>query len=66
MLGVGELLAQRLDLAGQLGYPAGDAFRQLHPHSTGVITVRTRMDTDDNRQARRTRLDTPDKPKRVK
>jgi hypothetical protein len=33
---------------------------------SGVITVRTRMDTDDNRQARRTRLHTPDKPKRVK
>jgi hypothetical protein len=31
VLGVGELLAQQLDLTGQLGYPAGDPFRQLHP-----------------------------------
>ena len=35
VLGIGELLAQHLDLAGQLGYPAGDPFRQLHPHPRG-------------------------------
>jgi len=29
--GIGELLAQQLDLTGQLGYPAGDPFRQPIP-----------------------------------
>ena len=35
VLGVGELLAQQLDLTGQLGDPAGDPFRQLHPAPRG-------------------------------
>jgi hypothetical protein len=35
MLGIGELLAQHLDLTGQLVDPAGDPFRQLHPELQG-------------------------------
>jgi hypothetical protein len=38
-LGVGELLTRQLRLAGQLGYPAGDPFRQLHPAPQGLLLL---------------------------
>jgi hypothetical protein len=36
VLGVGELLVQELDLAGQLADPAVDPFRQLDPALQGI------------------------------
>lgn len=36
MLSIGELLAQYLDLAGQLSRPRRDPFRKLHPALQGV------------------------------
>jgi hypothetical protein len=51
VLGIGELLAQHLDLTGQLGHAAGDPFRQLHPALQRYLPIR---------------LDTPNRPERVK
>jgi hypothetical protein len=31
VLGIAELLAQQLHVAGQLGHPRSDPFRQFHP-----------------------------------